>query len=115
MPNKNKLKNRLEQMLLLPDDWNGYGGKPISEAAHDTSQDIINMIPPEVKVSIAPGVIIDGSVSMFSIFEERRVEILVDTDGRITYEIEDFGGESSEGELNLSSSSLRMLLVGRDW
>lgn len=84
---KNALLERLDRMLELPHDWDGWGSEPISDKVHKIGREIVESLNESIfGVKIFVGVQIDQSLYLEFDLVHKRIEMTVGPDGIISFE-----------------------------
>ena len=84
-----KLQDRLDQMVWLPPNWDGFETAPINPKVYDISKKMIEYLNDNhnvMNIHILVGVDIPGSLIAVVHIDSRYVEMVVTPSGTIDYE-----------------------------
>jgi hypothetical protein len=109
--NKNKLTSRLDEMLMLPLDWDGFGTTPISPKVHCIARQMIEFLPVTLYgLKIFVGVNNEGSLFMEFDLNHKFVEMTIMPDGTIHYDEVVAGVQIGSGSFYLNKEQLDSIL-----
>ncbi len=78
---KKELKNKVEELRELEENWDSYGGYPITEISIEKAHYIIDLIPvSSLSLNICVVPISNGSINLEWIYKDKELEL--ETDGK---------------------------------
>lgn len=113
MIDKGKLRKRLDAMLELPSDWDGFGTEPLNPKVHTVAHNLFDLLSESLfGLKIFVGPIDAGSLYLEFDLNRKIIEMTIMEDGMIHYNEIIAGVEVGSGSFFLEKSHLDALLSG---
>jgi len=106
------LNDRLDQMVWLLPDWDGFGSVPITSKVYDVGKHLLSLIEGNNNITsfkIFVGVDEPGTLVIYAKMCNHSVDMIIKTDGSIDYEEFQTGKSIGNGSFYLSKSVLETI------